>query len=54
MKRIKVGDVVAMNKLPSAARFEVLRVDGFLAEVREAGTDYATQTIDVSMIAVVF
>ena len=52
--KFKVGDHVAMNTLPNAARFEVLRIEGFLAEVREVGTDYATQTIDVSMVAVVF
>lgn len=54
MTKIKVGDHVAMNTLPDAARFEVLRIEGFLAEVREVGTDYATQTIDVSMVAVKF
>ncbi len=54
MTKIKVGDHVAMNTLPNAARFEVLRIEGFLAEVREVGTDYATQTIDVGMVAVKF
>jgi hypothetical protein len=46
----KPGDLVAFNMLPDATWFEVLSVDGFTLTVREAGTDYSPQQIDLSLI----
>ena len=49
--KIKTGDIVTFNNLPDAAKFEVVSVDGFSMEVREAGTDYKTQFSDTSLVA---
>lgn len=49
--KLKVGDMVAFNKLEDAAWFEIVGIDGFSLTVREAGTDYATQQIDRSVVA---
>lgn len=49
---VTVGSVVAVNNLADAAWFEVVNTDGaFHLIVREAGTNYAEQTIHRSMIA---
>lgn len=48
--KIAVGNEVAFNKLADAAWFEVLAVDGFALTVREAGTDYAPQQSDTSLV----
>jgi hypothetical protein len=50
-KNIKVGSVVAFNMLPDATWFDVLERDGFRLVLREHGTDYAKQYVDVSMVA---
>ena len=47
--KIKAGEIVTFNDLPDAAQFEVVSVDGFNMEVREAGTDYRTQSSDTSL-----
>lgn len=49
--RVKEGDIVTFNNLPDAARFEVIRVDGFSLEVREEGGNYASQYSDTSLVA---
>lgn len=51
MKKVKVGSEVAFNKLDDATWFKVEAIDGFILTVREVGTDYATQQIDVSAVA---
>lgn len=51
MKAIKVGSVVAFNKLADAAWFDVVHINGFRLTVREHGTNYATQEIDKSFVA---
>jgi len=48
--KIKAGEIVTFNDLPDAAQFEVVSVDGFNMEVREAGTDYRTQSSDTSLV----
>lgn len=48
--KIKVGSKVAFNTLSDATWFEVVAINGFTLTVREAGTDYATQTIDKSLV----
>lgn len=45
-----VGDEVAFNNLDDATFFEVLAIDGFAMTVREAGTEYAEQRSDVSLV----
>jgi hypothetical protein len=50
MNQIKKGDIVVLNNLPDAAHFEVIEVDGFVVEIREAGTSYISQFTDVSLI----
>ena len=50
MIRVKVGDIVVMNGLKDATKWEVLEIKEFLAKIRERGTDYKPQIIDVSMI----
>lgn len=47
---IRKGSVVAFNTLEDATWFDVLEVDGFLLTLREHGTDYATQTMDKSLV----
>ena len=48
--RVKVGDIVVMNGLKDATKWEVLEIKEFLAKIRECGTNYKSQVIDVSMI----
>lgn len=48
--KIEVGNFVAFNTLTDATWFEVLAIDGFILTIREAGTDYATQTMDKSLV----
>lgn len=50
MIQVKVGDVVVMNGLKDATKWEVLEIKEFLAKIRECGTNYKSQVIDVSMI----
>lgn len=47
---IFVGSKVAFNKLDDAVWFEVENINGFILTVREDGTDYASQQIDVSAV----
>ncbi len=56
MKRVwrgrpKVGQKVAFNTLPDAVWFDVLEIDWFTMKVRETGTNYAAQYMDVSAVA---
>jgi len=48
--KIHVGDVVAFNKQPDAAWFDVLKIDGFNLLIREHGTDYKPTYMDVSLV----
>lgn len=48
--KIKVGDIVAFNKLPDATWFDVIKINGFQMVVREHDTDYATQISDTSLV----
>jgi len=50
MIQVKVGDVVVMNGLKDATKWEVLEIKEFLAKIRECGTNYKSQIIDISMI----
>lgn len=50
-KNVVVGCEVAFNKLADATWFKVEAKDGFILTVRESGTDYATQQIDISAVA---
>ena len=50
MIKVKIGDVVVLNGLKDATKWEVLEVKEFLAKIRECGTDYKPQIIDISMI----
>lgn len=45
-----IGDVVVFNKLSNAAKFEVLARQDFTLEVKEAGTDYRSQFVDLSQV----
>lgn len=49
-KEIKIGSLVAFNKLPDAVWFDVLEINGLLLVIREHGTNYATQTMDKSLV----
>lgn len=49
-KQITVGCQVAFNKLPDAVWFDVLKIDGMLLVIREHGTNYATQTMEKSLV----
>lgn len=49
-KEIKVGSQVAFNTLPDAVWFDVLEINGFLLVIREHATNYATQTMDKSLV----
>lgn len=51
--KVKVGDVVVFNELPSAAKYEVLDIheNGFCMKVREHGTDYRVECSDTSLVA---
>lgn len=49
-KEIKVGSQVAFNNLPDAVWFDVLEINGLLLVIREHGTNYATQTMDKSLV----
>jgi hypothetical protein len=51
MKEIKVGSIVAFNKLNDAAWFDVIEMDGDVLVLREHGTNYATQTMYKSLVA---
>ena len=48
--KVKVGDVVVMNGLPDTPKWEVLGVNGNVVELREYGTDYASQKVYDCMI----
>lgn len=56
LKYLAVGDMIAVNNLPDAERFEVVSMDGrFMIAVRQLRdpdmtVDYASQFIDRSMI----
>lgn len=50
MMKVEVGVEVAFNKLGDAVWFTVEACDGFILTVREAGTDFATQRIDASLV----
>jgi hypothetical protein len=50
MLSIAEGREVAFNTLPDAVWFTVVKVEGFVLTLREAGTNYATQTADKSMV----
>ena len=52
-KKIKVGCLVAFNTLPDAVWFEVIERNGHQITIREAGTDYAVQYSDVSLVKAV-
>lgn len=47
---IKVGDLVAFNKLKDATWFDVLKIDGFILTIREHDTNFATQQFDRSLV----
>lgn len=48
--KIKVGSIIAFNKLPDAAWFIVIARDGNAIVVREHETNYAPQDADVCMV----
>lgn len=51
-EEVTAGTLVAVSKASDATWYEVVRTDGAsLLVIREAGTDYAEQTIDCSLIA---
>ena len=50
MIKVETGDIVVMNGLKDATKWEVLETKEFLAKIRECGTNYKPQIIDVSMI----
>lgn len=50
MIKVEAGDIVVMNSLKDATKWEVLEIKEFLAKIRECGTNYKPQIIDVSMI----
>jgi len=50
MIQVKVGDIVVMNGLKDATKWEVLEIKEFIAKIRECDTNYKPQLIDVSMI----
>lgn len=50
MIKVKTGDIIIMNGLSDATQWEVLEIKEFLVKIRERGTDYRPQIIDVSMI----
>ncbi len=48
---VKIGDVVAFNKLKTATWFDVIDIKGFMLTIREHGnTDHAEQHIDCSLV----
>ena len=48
---VKVGDVISVTKGEDAVRWDVMsKLSAVLLSVREHGTDYKEQVIDVSMI----
>lgn len=47
---IEVGNEVAFNKCEDATWFTVIEIKGFDMTVREAGTDYAEQRSDTSLV----
>lgn len=49
---VEVGNLVALNTLPDAVWFEVIRRDGFTLYLVEDGlANAATQYVDVSLVA---
>ena len=48
--KVKAGDVVVMNGLPDTPKWDVLEVRGSVVELREHGTDYASQKVYECMI----
>ena len=51
MRKVKVGDIVVFNELPTAVKYDVLEVEGFCMKVREHGTDYRIEPSDTSLVA---
>ena len=50
-REVKVGDVVSVTKDNDAVRWDVMsKLSTVLLSVREHGTDYKEQVIDVSMV----
>lgn len=51
--KVKTGDVVVFNNLPTAVKYDVLEVheNGFCMKVRESGTDYRVECSDTSLVA---
>lgn len=47
---IKPGDIVTFNDLDDAVRFDVVSRDSYLLVVREHGTEYRTEVMDVSCV----
>lgn len=50
MKKIKVGSIVAFNKLDDATWFTVEAINGFALTVREVDTEFSPQNIDISYV----
>jgi len=49
--KVKVGDVISVTKGDDAIRWDVMsKISLMLLSVREHGTNYREQVIDVSMI----
>ena len=49
--KVKVGDIISVTKGEDAVRWDVMsKLQTVLLSVREHGTDYKEQVIDVSMI----
>jgi hypothetical protein len=50
MIKITVGSQVAFNKLADATWFDVLEIEGFTLTIREHGTKFAVQHMDISLV----
>jgi hypothetical protein len=48
--KVRKGDVVVFNGLKDATKFEVLDAKGFEVCVKQAGTDYCPQYVDLDQI----
>ena len=49
--KVKVGDIISVTRGEDAVRWDVMsKLSTVLLSVREHGTDYKEQVIDVSMI----
>jgi uncharacterized protein YtpQ (UPF0354 family) len=49
-KDIKVGSIIALNTLPDAVWFDVVKINGFVLTIREHDTNYAEQITDKSLV----